>query len=536
MNIEQIRKAAEERSPLLSDPSCTKIHVSASAGDTNADSVYNLIQSAINREGIPASVVRTGSFGCYDREPIVNIQKPGSDPLVFANVLPDAFTDLVGYFAGRVPVTPGLAGIPGLRLQKRIALRNCGWIDPDDIRQYILRGHGYTGLSRALKMDRPELIETRIPSALKGRMDPACSPPEAWGQFVEPSNAGASMICSGLDRDSGSTTARLLLESDPHSVLEGMLIGAYAAGIRRCFIVVADNTGESQRLQKALDQMKECTLLGSNVLDSRFRAEIEIKEFSAAMTSGHRMELFRCIEERQPLPHIIPGYDRSHEFIGTPSLIVNPESMSALSALLCNEDAFGETRVVTLAGRLLRRCTIEIPSETTIRSIIEQFASEGDNGRAIKAARVGGPACVFISPDDLDLPVGSCFPDASSRHNYCGIIEVLDADSDIVDRTRDIMACIQAQSCGKCVFCREGCLQMLTILEDISVKGTLHDLELLTELGENMKSACLCSFGRTAPDPVLSGMKLFRHEYEERVAGSLPPDQGLKSSTPDPRT
>lgn len=536
MNIEQIRTAAEEKSSIKCDASFTKIHVGSPAADANADSIFSLIQSAMGREGVHASLVRTGSFGCYDLEPIVNIQKPGSDAMLFTNVIPEAVTDVMGHLSGRVTGTQCLSEIPGFRLQHRVALRNCGWIDPDDIHQYILRGHGYTGLTRALTMNRRELTATRIPSALRGRMDSACSPLEAWSQFVEPSNADASMICNILDPDPGSLTSQLLLASDPHSILEGMLIGAYAAGIRRCFIMVPERTDAVYRLRKALDQMKEYTLLGPNILDSRFCAEIEIMECSAAMTPGYQLELFRCIEERQPLPHIIPGCYDFPEFIGKPALIVNPESMSALSAVLCNEDCFSETRVVTLAGDLLRRCTIEMPSETTIRSIIEQFASESLNSKTIKAAQVGGPACVFISPDDLDLPISRCFPDASNRDNYCGVLEVLDAESDIVGRTRDIMACVQALSCGKCVFCREGCLQILTILEDISVKGTMDDLDLLAELGNEMKSACLCAFGRKAPDPVLSGMKLFRHEFEERVAGSLPPVQGSKSSTPNART
>jgi NADH-quinone oxidoreductase subunit F len=390
-------------------------------------------------------------------------------------------------------------------LQSRIALRNCGWIDPEDIDHYLCRGLGYTGLSSALRMRPREIAEILIPSVLKGRGGPGCSTIEKW-KLGE--NVGGFLICNAVDPDPQSLVSRLILESDPHSVLEGMLIGAYAAGISRAILLVEEKTEAARRLGKALEQMRTYNLLGSNILNSRFCAEITIEEMPALLTSGSRIELFRCLEEKHSLPHILPACPCVSGITGKPVLIANVETMSSLPAVIRNGMKNGAgSKVVTLSGSVLHRYVVEVPHGTTIRSVIDLLGGGVSVGRSMKAVQLGGPAGPFVAPGTLQVPVGCDATNESISNIGSGTIEVLDTDSRIVDTLREILVYLQAQSCGKCVFCREGCLQILNILEDISDRRSRpQDLDLLVMLCEEMKTGCLCDFGRTVPDPVLSSL------------------------------
>jgi NADH:ubiquinone oxidoreductase subunit F (NADH-binding) len=260
--------------------------------------------------------------------------------------------------------------------------------------------------------------------------------------------------------------------------------------------------------------MRAYRLLGSNILDSPFCLDIQIKEAPASLISGHGIELSRCAEENQPQLHILPAYPDASKFMGKPVLFVNPETMSSLSAALLDGGTGNmAAKVVNLSGDIDHKWTVEAPYGMTIRSIIECFGNVSSR-KTIKAVQLGGPSGPFIPPDALDLSVGCDAREESRSSIGSGTIDVLNAGSRMADRTKDAMAYIQAQSCGKCVFCREGCLQMLTIMEDISEnRRRPRDLDLLVELGEEMRILCLCEFGRSAPNPVLSGLRLFREEY-----------------------
>jgi NADH-quinone oxidoreductase subunit F len=507
MNIDQIRAAAETQFSHLNDPRCIKILVSSSAADPNADHICILLQNAINQFNLPARIVRTGSLGCYDFEPVMIV-----DSLLYNNASPDRVADLINDLINRKSAAPHVSELPLFNLQSRIALRNCGWIDPENIDHYIVQGQGYSGFSNALKLDPPDLAETLIQSAFKGRGGQGCSALENWKSLH--GEAGKYLVCNAVDPDPQSLASRLLLESDPHSVLEGMLISAYAAGVSKCSIFLEEKTEAGKRLGKALDQMKKYNLLGLNILDSQFCTEIEIMEAPASLLSGYRIELCRCLENNQPVAHMLPDFPAASEFSGKPVLIANPEMMSSLSAAVrAGAKAGGESKIVTLSGSVVHKHTVEVPSGTTIRNIIEYFGGGVSNGKTIKAVQFGSPAGRFVAPDSLDEPIG-----LNPGEEYSSI-DVLDSDSCIVNAAKEIMSYIQAQSCGKCVFCREGCLQMLIILEGILEKRSKpQDLDLLVDLGEEMRTSCLCAFGRTAPIPVLSGIKLFRAEYESRVS------------------
>ena len=534
MNIEQIRTAAGAQSPLLSDPSCVNIYVGSSAADAAANvgagRIAGLLTSACTQRNLRARIVRTGSFGCSDLEPLVRVEKPGFFAILYNNVTPGGIAELIEdavhgsprkalCCAGeqRLSGIPHISELPLFGLQKRIALRNCGWIDPEDISHYILQGQGYTGLARALQTDPSELAGTLIPSALRGRRASGCSTADKWRQIEKTKDADAALICNAFDPESRALAAPLLLESDPHSVLEGMLIAAYAAGAARCIVLIEEKTEAAERLRRALGQMRNYGLLGSGILDSRFGCEIEIRETPRSLTSGQRMEMLRCLEEGQRLPHLVPAFPAVSELAGKPVLTIGPEIASVLSGIpLGGPEESGGTRVVSLSGNVVHKRTVEVPVEMSIRAIIENFGGGAAGGKAVKTVQLGGLAGPFIDPAALDLPIGSDTVEELSSGAGTGSVEVLGADSRMVHATKEIMAAIQSQSCGKCVFCREGCLQLLTILEDIlENKRRPQDLDLLAELGDQMQTACLCAFGRMAPNPVLSAIELFRDEYED---------------------
>jgi NADH:ubiquinone oxidoreductase subunit F (NADH-binding) len=467
MNIEQVRAAAKTALPHI------RIHVGASSSNPIADSVFKQFQSIVEQSGLPTNVVRTGSFGYPDLEPIATSIKPGLAHIseraryIYTNVTPERVVGIVNKSD-----TGSIDELPGFSRQKRIVLRNCGWIEPEDIFAHMAFGQGFSALANVMEMD-----------------------------LSRTGNDDSILLCDAVGSNPKSSASRLLLESNPYSVLEGIVINAYNIGVSHCYILVEEKTEAAQKLRSAIDQMKWYDFLGLYILGSQFNLEIEIIESPAQCTLGCRAELFRCIEEKLPEPHMHPTIPNASELFKKPVLIVGSEKMARLSA----PQNSGDSKVVTLSGSIKNKCTVEVTAGTTVRSVIEEFGGGVPGGKAIKAVLLGGPAGVFIGPDELDAPV-----DMDS-------IEVLDADANVVDVTKDIMAFIQSQSCGKCVFCREGCLQLLTILEDISEnKGRPQDLDLLLELGEEMKTVCLCAFGRSAPHPVLSSVKLFRSEYEKR--------------------
>lgn len=517
MNLEQVCGKAEEQLSLSGDPSCARICVGSSAADSMATQIFELIRQAIEQGELKAEAFRTGSFGYCDLEPLVLVGMPGSDARLLTNFTPDAVAAHLNDFSKSIGNSLLISEWPLFNLQKRIALRNCGWIDPEDINHYLVHGMGYTGLSRALKSSPPDLIKTSIQTALKGRRGQGCSTQKKWQLFAETADEDKCLICNAVDPDPKSLASRLLIESDPHSVLEGMLISAYAAGVSRCYLFVEEKANAVHGLRKALDQMKGYNLLGSNILNSQFHSEIEILVMPETGIIGHRVELLRCMDENHALPHILPAQPVSSIFMGKPVLVVNPESMSSLAAVFGDGVGYGQgSKVVTLTGSIAHRGTAEVSHGTTIQNIIDTLGGGVLKGKTIKAVQLGGPSGYFIAPNALNQAIGCNAFDESFSNIGSGTIEVLDSESSIVNATKDIMAYLQAQSCGKCVFCREGCLQMLTILEDISEnKARPHDLDLLVELGEEMRNSSLCDFGRAAPNAVLSSIKLFRDEYRK---------------------
>jgi NADH-quinone oxidoreductase subunit F len=410
----------------------------------------------------------------------------------------------------------------------RIALRNCENIDPENIYEYISYGNGYRGLARALGMSRAEAIEELRKSGLRGRGGGGYLASEKWEICREAGEGEKYIICNAIDADPKSCIARLLLEGDPHAILEGMAVGAYAAGARQGLICV--NAGYEKAIKiigKALEQARENGLLGENILESGFNFDIEIREVPASLVVGEETALIRFLENKQAMPYLRTAYPAVSGLNNKPTLVNNAETMAHVAAIFQNGAAryaatgTGQstgTKIFNVTGDLVNEKTVEVPFGTTLRAIIEESGGGGIDAKKIKAVQFGGPTGTFLGSDSLDMPVTFDTIQEAGGIIGSGTIEVFDDTHCAVAMARDAIAYIQEQSCGKCTFCREGSYQMADILNDIAGnKARVEDIKLLLELGEGMKAGSICGLGKTAPDPVLSSLRLFRDDYEAHI-------------------
>ncbi|MFC2069701.1 NADH-ubiquinone oxidoreductase-F iron-sulfur binding region domain-containing protein [Chloroflexota bacterium] len=544
MNFEQIYLKAGSECSFLSDKDCTKIYISSSEDNAAWPGVSGTFSAEIDRHGTAAEVITTGSSGYYGLEPIVRIEKPGHPSILYNNVTSEAASALVNDYlindnpmpdmalcsigGDRIDGIPDISELPLFKLQDRIALRNCGYIDPENINHYILHGQGYSGLAKALQTGPTEVIAELKKSGLRGRGGAGYFTADKWQICHEVEGDEKYIICNAVDADPHSLTARLILESDPHSALEGILIAAYAVGASRCFVCVNARYEQAiKMLTRALEQMREYSLIGGNILDSDFSVEIEIREEADLFVSGEETALLRSIEGKQALPYIRTVYPAVSGLYNKPTLINNLETMSGVSAIFQNGpewySGFGTeqskgTKVITLAGSVVHRYTIEVPFGTTLRSIIAYIGGGVPDGKNIKAVQFGGPTGVFFTADSPDISVDFESMEKAGSIIGSGVVEVFDSACCAVEMTRDIIQYIQTQSCGKCVFCREGSYQTYDILKDISENGGKpHDMDLLFELGEAMMTGCICGLGSTAPNPVLSSIRLFSDDYDAHI-------------------
>ena len=477
---------------------------------------------------LEAEVIRAGSFGFYDLEPIVSVSKQGRATVLYAQVAPEAARELVesylaedGRMAGRALCSMGkgqIAGVmsasdlPFFNTQRRVALRNCGLVDPEAIDHYIAACHGYSRLSKLVAKDRAE-----VAGALKS-FEGCCRALGTLQALAEESDGAEKVVvCNGADASPGGMTARLLLEGDPHAVLDGMLIAACVAGAGRC-VVVADSgwTVGIERMRKAIEEAKERGLAGDHILGAGFSCDIEIRQADPSLVLGEDTALLRFLEGRQPLPVMQPADSGPLSLSGKPCFVESIETFARISGFPWETGGERcETRVVTLTGDVSHGYTVEIPIETTIRTLVEVIGGGVAAGGSLKAVQLG-PTGRLLGPESLDLAIAVA--GETGRGTGSATLEVFDGKHCAVEIAEASIAYLQTQSCGKCVFCREGTLQMSDILRSIIAgEGATRDPDLLGKIGEAMRTGCVCAVGAAAADPVLSGITLFRKEYEEHI-------------------
>jgi NADH:ubiquinone oxidoreductase subunit F (NADH-binding)/(2Fe-2S) ferredoxin/NAD-dependent dihydropyrimidine dehydrogenase PreA subunit len=424
--------------------------------------------------------------------------------------------------------------------QLLVTLRNRGLIDPEDIDEYIARD-GYMGAAKALQqMSSEQIIDEVKASGLRGRGGGGFSTGLKWMFCAQATGSPKYILCNADEGDPGAFMDRSVLESDPHAVLEGMIIGAKAIGAHKGYIYVrAEYPLAIDRLEVAIAQAKEYGLLGRDILGTGFDMDIELYHGAGAFVCGEETALMLSIEGRRGMPRPRPPFPAHKGLWDCPTVLNNVESFanipqiifrgSAWFAHLGTEKSKG-TKVFALSGCVRNIGLIEVPMGTTLRSIVYDVGGGIPNKRKLKAVQVGGPSGGCLPESLIDTPVDYESIVKTGAIVGSGGMVVMDDTSCMVDVSKFFLEFTADESCGKCTPCREGTQQMLSILERIcDGHGKAEDMDTLTELATVIKSASLCGLGQTAPNPVLTTLRYFRHEYEEHIFNKSCPARKCKA-------
>jgi NADH:ubiquinone oxidoreductase subunit F (NADH-binding)/NAD-dependent dihydropyrimidine dehydrogenase PreA subunit len=469
----------------------------------------------------------------------MELRKPGAPRILYGGVSSAAVRDVLeAYFIRNevqaesaiavmdgvsVDGIPAFADLPMLRGQERIAMRNCGIIDPHDVDHYIARD-GYHGLVEAMAMSPEEVIEAVKESGLRGRGGAGFSTGLKWDLCRQSAGDRKYVICNADEGDPGAFMDRSLIESDPHAVIEGMLIAAYAIGANDGTIYVrAEYPLAIERLELAIRRAAGYRLLGEDILGTGFQFHVHLKKGAGAFVCGEETALLTSLEGKRGMPRPRPPFPVHKGLHGKPTCINNVETLANVPAILRDgheafarhgtEDSRG-TKTFALAGKINRTGLIEVPFGITLRQIVFEIGGGIPGGRQFKAIQTGGPSGGCIPASMLDLAVDyRGLAEAGAIIGSGGMI-VMDEDACMVDMARYFSAFTEHESCGKCTPCRLGTRQMHQILKDIATgKGKPGDTALLREIGECMQLASLCGLGQTAPNPVLTTLRHFAGEY-----------------------
>ncbi|MBM6751947.1 NADH-quinone oxidoreductase subunit NuoF [Mediterraneibacter glycyrrhizinilyticus] len=480
-------------------------------------------------------VVKTGCFGLCALGPIMIVYPEGT---FYSMVREDDIPEIVSehLLKGRVvrrllydETTKTDEIIPlnetnFYKKQHRVALRNCGVINPEDIEEYIGTG-GYEALGIVLTEKKPEdVIQILLDSGLRGRGGAGFPTGLKW-KFAAANEADQKYVCCNADEgDPGAFMDRSILEGDPHAVLEAMAIAGYAIGASQGYIYVrAEYPIAVKRLEIAISQAREYGLLGENIFDSGFDFDIELRLGAGAFVCGEETALMTSIEGNRGEPRPRPPYPALKGLFQKPTILNNVETYANIPQIIVNgpewfasmgtEKSKG-TKVFALGGKIHNTGLVEIPMGTTLREIVEEIGGGVPNGKKFKAAQTGGPSGGCIPAEHFDVPIDYDNLIAIGSMMGSGGLIVMDEDTCMVDIAKFFLEFTVDESCGKCTPCRIGTRRMLEILEKITKgQATLEDLDKLEELCYHLKENSLCALGQTAPNPVLSTLRYFRDEY-----------------------
>lgn len=496
---------------------------------------------AIEAKGLSdeVMVVETGCHGFCEHGPLVIVYPEGT---FYCQVKAEDVEEIVEshLFKGRIverllyhePLThesiPNYSEINFYKKQHRLVLENCGAINPEQIEEYIAVG-GYEALAKAVTTMSPEdVIEEIKKSGLRGRGGGGFPTGMKW-QFAKASVSDKKyVICNADEGDPGAFMDRSVLEGDPHKILEGMAVCGYAIGADEGYIYVrAEYPLAIKRLRIAIEQAEAMGLLGENIFDSGFSFKLHIKEGAGAFVCGEETALMASIEGKRGMPRPRPPFPAVAGLWGKPTNINNVETFGNVAAIITNGAdwyaGFGTekskgTKVFALTGKINNTGLAEVPMGITMREIIYDIGGGINGGKKFKAVQIGGPSGGCLPESMLDLSIDYDSLTAAGAMMGSGGLVVMDEDTCMVDVAKFFLNFTQSESCGKCTPCREGTKRMLEVLTRITEgQGREGDIELLEELARNIKETALCGLGQTAPNPVLSTLKYFRHEYEAHI-------------------
>jgi NADH:ubiquinone oxidoreductase subunit F (NADH-binding)/(2Fe-2S) ferredoxin len=526
----------------------------AGAGD-----VYETIQKRIEQRGLDAILTQTGCIGLCQKEPIIDVRLPHSGRLIFTEVSRPQARALVdslskGSFPGRLepwafvdeesPLiigqsihftrpegfgdVPTLNEQPFFSRQHKIVLRNSGYIDPKSLAEYAAKG-GYQALSHVIgNLSPEEIIDEVTRSGLRGRGGGGFPTGRKWRIAREAQGEEKFVICNADEGDPGAYMDRTVLESDPHSVIEGILIGAYAIGANQGYIYVRDEYPLAvEHLKVALEQANENGLTGTNILGSDFHCSLQLIRGAGAFVCGEETALIASIEGGHGEPRPKPPYPAVAGLWGQPTVVNNVKTWATVPAIMARGAEWytsmgsagnAGTVVFSLVGQIANTGLVEVPLGMTLMELLVEIGGGSGNGQALKAVQTGGPSGGCLPARMFDLPIEyEGLKQAGSIMGSGGMV-VLDESACMVDVARYFLDFTTIESCGKCTACREGNRYLRQILDRIARgQGTMEDLELIEEVGNAVKIGSLCGLGQTAPNPVLSTLRYFRDEYEVHV-------------------
>ena len=538
---EQKRKELDLRVNIKADTREKHILVCRGTGCTSSKSpeIIENFRKIIDEKGIQnVRVIQTGCFGLCAKGPIVIIRP---EDTFYAMVTPDDCREIIekhiekGEIVERLlckdvdnTMVNRLDELNFYKKQKRIALKNCGIIDPEQIDEYIAFD-GYKALEQVLtSMSQDEVINEVTESGLRGRGGAGFPTGKKWLFTKQAEGDQKYVVCNADEGDPGAFMDRSILEGDPHSVLEAMEIAGYSIGADKGYIYVrAEYPIAVQRLQVAIDQAREYGLLGKNIFGTDFSFDIEIRLGAGAFVCGEETALLESIEGRRGQPRVKPPYPANSGLWGKPTLINNVETYANITRIILNgakwyasigtEKSKG-TKVFALGGNVNNIGLVEVPMGTTLREIVFDIGGGIPNGREFKAAQTGGPSGGCIPKEHLDTPIDyESLSSIGSMMGSGGLI-VMDDSKCMVNIAKFYLDFTVSESCGKCTPCRIGTKRMLEILDRMCEgKADEDDLYKLEKLALNIKKSAICGLGQTAPNPVLSTLKYFRDEYMEHI-------------------
>ncbi len=502
-----------------------------------AADVYHALENKIETENLDIELEKTACIGACYREPLVEVRVPGLPAVIYGDITVKRIRDIFEkHIQNKKIISEWLLKGDNLqtsedelfRKQVRIVLRNAGQINPERIEDYVARD-GYKAIRRVLMEMKPEDVINEIKaSGIRGRGGAGFPTGLKW-QFARQSQSNEKyIICNGDEGDPGAFMDRSVMEGDPHSVLEGMMIGGYAIGAKEGVIYVrAEYPLAIQHLETAIRQAKKKGFLGKRILGTSFSFDISLKLGAGAFVCGEETALIASVEGKRGMPRLRPPFPAAQGLWNKPTNINNVETYANVPWIILNgSGAFARlgtekskgTKVFALAGKIKRGGMVEVPMGMPLRDVIFEIGGGIKNDREFKAVQLGGPSGGCVPASLLDTPVDYESLNQTGAIMGSGGMVVMDDRTCMVDVAKFFLHFTQEESCGKCTFCRLGTKRMLEILERITEgKGEEGDIEKLELLAENIKKNSLCGLGQTAPNPVLTTLKYFREEYEAHI-------------------
>ena len=510
------------------------------AGALDTESAF---KEALAEQGIEARLRSVGCMGhCY-AEPVVIIDHPSSGfpPIFYHQVTPGKARMLVKsflrdhdplfeYLLGAMKeneMIPQVLDFPRFHFEKRIVMERSGFVDPENIWEYIAQG-GYSELVKAIQSDPEEIVRDVKQSGLRGRGGAGFSTGIKWELVSRADSKQKIIICNGDEGDPGAYMDRTILESNPHQLLEGMAICAYAIGAREAIAYIRSEYPLAvQTVTQAIQQAEELGLLGRDILGSSFDLEVKVFQGSGAFVCGEETALIKSIEGERGMPQHRPPYPAQKGLWGMPTVINNVKTFSSIPSIVKNgPDWFAATgtetspgtAIFSVVGDVVHPGLIEIAMGVSLRSLIFDVCGGIPKKKAFKAVQIGGPSGGCLPDDLLDTPIDFDSLNGVGAMMGSGGMVVMDEDTCMVNVARYFLDFTQKESCGKCTFCRIGTHHLLRILDRITKgEGRETDMEHLETLSRDIKQGSLCGLGKTAPNPVLTSLRYFRDEYEAHI-------------------